>query len=85
MSHYGASLIVGANREGLHLSVLLPFRIGHPPVFIPWPDISMREQKGRLFSARVELTFQKVPNLSMRIQPGLARKIQAARGQPFGA
>ena len=83
MSHYGGSLIVGANREGLHLAVLLPFRIGHPALFIPWSDISMREQKSRLSFTRVELTFQKVPGVAMKITAALGRKIQEAKGKPY--
>jgi hypothetical protein len=84
-SHYGGSLIVGANHEGLHLSVLLPFRIAHPPLFIPWSDISMREQKARFSFTKVELAFQKAPGVPMRINTALARKIQQARGNPFAA
>jgi len=84
-SHYGGSLIVGANHEGLHLAVLLPFRIAHPPLFIPWSDISMHEQKSRFSFTKVELAFQRVPGVPMRINTALARKIQEARDNPFAA
>ena len=36
---YGGCLTVYSSPEGLYLSVLLPFRIGHPPLFIPWSAI----------------------------------------------
>ena len=84
-SHYGGCLIVGGNHEGLHLSVLLPFRIAHPPLFIPWSDISTREQKSRFSFTRVELAFQKVPGVSLKINATLARKIQESAGKPAGA
>lgn len=32
---YSACLTIHSSREGLYLSVLLPFRLGHPPLFIP--------------------------------------------------
>jgi hypothetical protein len=43
----------------------------------------MREQKARFSFTKVELAFQKVPGVPMRINAALARKIQEARDQPF--
>ena len=40
---YGNALTVGANERGLYLAVLAPFRLGHPPLLIPW----QRVQKAR--------------------------------------
>jgi hypothetical protein len=36
---YNGVLTVGASPEGLYLSVLFPFRIGHPPLLIPWQHV----------------------------------------------
>ncbi len=36
---YKGCLIIHSSPEGLHLSVLLPFRPGHPPFFIPWDAV----------------------------------------------
>lgn len=33
---YSACLTIYSSSEGLYLSVWLPFRLGHPPLFIPW-------------------------------------------------
>ncbi len=33
---YGSCLNLGVSKAGLRLSVCFPFRIGHPPLFIPW-------------------------------------------------
>ena len=38
-SNYSGCLTVGANSEGLYLAVIFLFRVGHPPLFIPWTDI----------------------------------------------
>src|SRR5437867_2949527 len=47
---YRNCLTLGASDEGLYMSVLLPFRIGHPPVLIPWAEI--RVERGELFLFR---------------------------------
>ncbi len=36
---YKSCLIIHSASGGLYLSVLLPFRYGHPPLFIPWHTI----------------------------------------------
>src|SRR6266481_326550 len=36
---YGGSLNIYSSPEGLYLSVLLPFRLGHPPLLIPWDAV----------------------------------------------
>jgi len=37
--NYGSCLAVHSAQSGLYLSVWLPFRIGHPPLFIPWQEV----------------------------------------------
>lgn len=37
--NYGSCLTIHSSADGLHLSVWLPFRLGHPPLFIPWSAI----------------------------------------------
>ncbi len=34
--HYSGCLTLYSSPEGLYLSVWWPFRLGHPPLFIPW-------------------------------------------------
>ena len=35
-SHYGSCLTVGADMTGLNLATLFLFRVGYPPLLIPW-------------------------------------------------
>jgi len=43
---YRGTLIVGIQPDGLRLSVLFPFRVGHPPVLVPWSEFTdVREKK----------------------------------------
>ncbi|MHC2069269.1 hypothetical protein ACYFX5_17490 [Bremerella sp. T1] len=37
---YRGMLTVGVTEEGLYLAVLLPFRLFHPPLLIPWKEIT---------------------------------------------
>lgn len=37
--NYGSCLTIHSAPSGFYLSVWLPFRIGHPPLFIPWQEV----------------------------------------------
>ena len=39
--HYSSVIRATATRDGLYLSVLFPFRAGHPPLAIPWEEIEL--------------------------------------------
>jgi hypothetical protein len=44
-AHYNGVLTLGANREGIYLAVLFPFRLAHPPLFIPWSEITVSDRR----------------------------------------
>ena len=76
---YRGVLTVGANSEGFYASVFFPFRIGHPPLFIPWQDVSVRP--GKSFWVRVyEFRFRQVPSVRFRLREKVGKKIQDAAG-----
>jgi len=77
ISHYSFCVNVGADNKGLYMSILLPFRIGHPPLFIPWAEISVAEKKDFIFSWLV-LTFKKDPEIPIRINKRLGNKIKSS-------
>jgi hypothetical protein len=76
---YGACLTLGTGPAGLYLAVLPLFRMAHPPLLIPWSDITARETKS-WFSTTVELRFTKAPMASVRISRQLAEALFAASG-----
>ena len=80
-TNYGSCLTVKANNEGIGLSLLLPFRIGHPPLFIPWSEVEIGEVRRFFFFKRVRLTFPEEPSVRIDISTRLAGKIQTAIGQ----
>ena len=40
LTHYNNVLTVGADSEGLFLVPFFLFRVGHPPLFVPWAEIT---------------------------------------------
>ena len=76
---YNNMLTVGTNMYGLYLAVFLPFRIGHPPLFIPWSDISAEPDKV-LWVKMTKLTFAKCPTIPFIIPGNLAEKLSQASG-----
>lgn len=78
-ANYGGCVSVGAGERGLYLSLLFPFRPGHPPLLIPWEEISA-SQGTFLFARYVDLRFVRVPSLRLRLSEALAGKLQQAMG-----
>ncbi len=79
---YNSSLSVGANAWGVRLAVWPIFRPGHPPLFIPWNEISSGLE--RLLGMRlVVLSFAQTPTTRVRISYGLAKKLARESGGSF--
>jgi len=75
---YGSCVMLAANADGIYLAVLFPFRIGHPPLLIPWQDVSCSKAHSFIVS-RAELRFAQAPEVSIVISQGLADSLLAAR------
>jgi|SRR5690349_10184328 len=73
-SRYRGVLTLGADSMGLSLSVFPLFRMGHPPLFIPWSDISFSKDRYGFFEG-VRLRFSKVPSASLLIPTELAARV----------
>ena len=50
MVTYSGCLTIYTSPTGLHLSVWLPFRLGHSPVFIPWSAVRNAETRKILWA-----------------------------------
>src|SRR5579872_6088914 len=73
---YRNSVNLGADSSGLYLAVFPLFRVGHPPLFIPWSDISFSEERRWLLKG-VRLQFREAPVVSLLIPTPLATRIFA--------
>jgi hypothetical protein len=78
-TNYGGCLTVGVNRMGLYLAVWFLFRIGHPPLLIPWRDITMTERK-KFFIQQVVFQFARCSAIPFIIGKRLADKIATEKG-----
>jgi hypothetical protein len=75
-TNYGNCVTVKANPLGLGLSVLWLLRIGHPPLLIPWSDISIHGvRRSRFFPSLTEFRFRLDPSIPIRINNKLFSKI----------
>ena len=77
--NFNHCLTIGANRTGLYLAILSPFRLAHPPLFIPWREISVRPTK-LLWLRGVELRLGSELQIPLRIRESLAQKLRASAG-----
>ncbi len=75
---YSGVLVFGADFTGMYLAVSPFFRIGHPPLFIPWNDIQMEEQQ-RIFMTYTTLTFEKVPKVKLMVPSKVMAQVQALK------
>ena len=74
-TNYNNCITVGANKYGLFLSVFPIFRVGHPPLFFPWTDISAEAGSRRFFGDFVKLKFTKQPDVPVIMTKKLAARI----------
>jgi hypothetical protein len=79
---YNNILTIGANSEGIHVSVFFPFTLGHPPLYFPWHDVSARAERMWWIDI-VVLQFSKCPSIPFFISKRLADKLKGASGIQF--
>ncbi|VTU01525.1 Uncharacterized protein OS=Myxococcus stipitatus (strain DSM 14675 / JCM 12634 / Mx s8) GN=MYSTI_03331 PE=4 SV=1 [Gemmataceae bacterium] len=76
-ANYNGCATLGTNADGLYLGVFFPFRPGHPPLFIPWADVSAQVVKGWFGFTYLEFTFARVPGVRLRILERQCRDLVA--------
>jgi hypothetical protein len=82
LTAYNNCLTVGADQRGLFLWVFWPLRLGHPPLFIPWRDISVSRKK-ILWMNQVRFLFGREPAIPLTISDRLAEKLKSAAGESW--
>ena len=73
-SHYNSVIRLTAAGDALYASVFFPFRIGHPPLRIPWDEIRFGRTKF-FFRSYVVLTLGNQEEIPMRIPLRMARNL----------
>ena len=72
---YKGTLTFGAEAKGLYIATLVLFRPGHPPLVVPWGQLSA-EPSGK---DRVALHFKQAPGVVLKITRRLAERVLAGR------
>jgi hypothetical protein len=73
-TNYSSVIRISATDDALYLSVVLLFRIGHPPLCIPLNEVTIRETKSLLMRF-VVLTLGAQEQIPMRIPERMARNL----------
>jgi hypothetical protein len=81
--NYNGAVTVGTNAEGLHLATIFLFRPGHPPLFIPWTDITAKVTKGWFGARYLELNFTQAPGIRVQFPEKLGNEIAADANQAW--
>ncbi len=77
-ANYGNCLKITAGKTGLGLAVFPLFRAGHPPLLIPWSEITIADEQWLWGLKRSRLTLRGMPSVTIIISPKLARRIENA-------
>lgn len=77
LANYSGVLTVGASADGLYLAVLFPFRPGHPPLFIPWADVTAKVVRPWLAGEWLEFRFAQCPRTVLKLPAKLGHRLAA--------
>ncbi len=81
--HFASALSVGADESGLYLAVFALFRLWHPPLLIPWSEVSIiPRQRGLIFKTR-ELRLGLEESIPLRISRSLVRTLRESAGEAW--
>lgn len=83
-TNYGHCVTMAADASHLHLAVPLPFRPGHAPVAVPWPEVEVDEDP-RWYRPPVRLRFRRLPGAAAYVSRALADKLREAAGESWPA
>jgi hypothetical protein len=77
--NYNGCLILGSNETGLYLWTMPLFRFKHPPLLIPWSEISI-SRKRILFMDFVRLALGREFQIPLTIRASAVEKIRNRAG-----
>lgn len=77
--NYNNCVTFVASPAGLQLSMPLPFRFGHPAIFLPWSEIRSERARAWLVPV-VSLTALRCPDVPIKLRSRLAERLLQAGG-----
>jgi hypothetical protein len=85
LSHYGNCLTFGADESGLYMSVFPIFRVGHPPLLIPWAEVAVAPADTGLIFKQRTLRLGRQEAIPISISASLVSHLQQAAGTGWSA
>jgi hypothetical protein len=68
-------LMLGLDKDGLYLNAPLLLRIGHPPLYIPWDQITAKTKKSLFAFINIQLCFKANPDIKFNLSETNAKRI----------
>lgn len=81
---YHNCVTIGASPEGLYVAPFFPFRLAHPPLFIPWSEVSYSKKKV-MFTPMVCFELGREQLIPFWVRENLGGQIQQAAGASWPA
>ncbi len=79
LANYNNVLTLGVNQEGLYLASMFLFRFMHPPLLIPWSEITITRSKG-WFLEYVTFTMDRELAIPLKVRANLAENLRNDAG-----
>lgn len=84
-TRYGTCLTAGADVTGLYLAVFPILRIGHPPLLVPWSEVTVTPGTKGIIYRGVELRLGRGDQIPLRISAALVDRLRRAAGASWPA
>ena len=78
---YRHVLTIGVQDDGLYLAVFPLFRAGHPPVFVPWSQVSVIRRRKQLFGDFIEATVGRPSRATIQL-PSHVFRVRGSASSP---
>jgi hypothetical protein len=76
--NYGSCLTVGANATGIYIAPSAIFRLGHPPIVIPWSELQVDRLQWFWLMRAYPMRPQARPDVVIRIPQRLFQRLAMA-------
>jgi hypothetical protein len=81
---YWLTLTIGANHSGLYLAQLWPWRLTHPPLLVPWGDVTFEARRWFEIGARSLLLGREHP-VRVTISRRIIAEMQGYKNEVFAS
>ncbi len=83
LNTYSGIVTLGVHPDGLAIKLLEPFGVFHPPLFIPYEEITAHRQNWYLNAKSVELEFRRIPDIKVVMPADQVSWIRRSSGADF--